>query len=308
MVKELGGEYPAMLALCKRAHAGLLKSQAQLYLAPDQRLERVPVPAGFWWAEGEEALEQDWTHGDFSTWIDERFELKAFGVEFDFQGIQSMMTPQRAASAARELSVVSNADWLSAKEARTFVVDHFKLNPALAGAGLIDHCKLGFVPARAVLMQRSRNGDTQNFNLEVREWDIPSWFWQILTNSGKGTQEWERGLFSAHGSTPDGVFTYFLAGVHFEAAALEALAPRKPEARPEVAVNRVGRPPKEWWADLFCAVWGQIVQGELTPKNQADIERAMLDWVADRGEIVAESTVKPMARKVWLEWNREARN
>jgi hypothetical protein len=55
-------------------------------------------------------------------------------------------------------------------------------------------------------------------------------------------------------------------------------------------------------------VWGQIVHGELTPTNQAEIERAMLDWVEHRGESVAESTVKPMAKKVWVEWNREAKN
>jgi hypothetical protein len=34
----------------------------------------------------------------------------------------------------------------------------------------------------------------------------------------------------------------------------------------------------------------------------------MLDWVERRGESVAESTIKPMAKKAWLEWNREAEN
>lgn len=297
-----------MLAVCKRAHAGLLRSQAQLYLAPNQRLERALVPTEFWWAEGHEALDQDWARGDFSTWIERRFELKAFGVEFDFEGIRSMLTPQKAASAARELSVVGDPNWLSAKAARTFVFDRFKHNPASAGPALIDHCKLGFVPARAVLMQRSRNGDNRNFNLEVREWDVPHWFWQNLTEPGKGTQDWERGLFTAHGSSPEGVFTCCLSGMHFEAAALEALAAGKPQSNSGSIVSGVGRPPKEWWADLWCAVWGQVVHGELTPKNQADIERSMLDWVAERGETVAESTIKPMAKKVWLEWNREAKN
>jgi len=50
------------------------------------------------------------------------------------------------------------------------------------------------------------------------------------------------------------------------------------------------------------------IVGELTPKTQADVERAMLDWVNERGETVAESTVRPMARKLFAEWEREGKN
>lgn len=99
------GDYPAILAICERAHAGLLASKAQLYIAPDQRLEQIPIPTEFWWAEGHEALEQDWVRGDFSTWIDRRYRLQAFGVAFDFEGLRLMLSTEAAAAALRELSV-----------------------------------------------------------------------------------------------------------------------------------------------------------------------------------------------------------
>lgn len=306
LVARESGDHPANLAICERAHAGVLKSKAKLYIGPNQRAEDAPIPAEFWWAEGHEALEQDWSRGDFSTWIDDSYQLKAFGVDFDFIGIREMLTPQCAAAAARELSVVGNPQWISAKEARTFLWDRLKLNPTSAGPSLIDYCKLGFVPARAALMQRSGKGGTL-WGLEVREWDVPLWFWDNLTGES-GSQDWERGLFSGHGRTPEGLFTIALTGVHFEAAALEALLPEKPGSQRESSPTRGGRPRKEWWDDLWCAIWGQIVHGELTPTSQAEIERAMLNWVEQRGESVAESTVKPLAKKVWLEWNREAKN
>jgi hypothetical protein len=68
--------------------------------------------------------------------------------------------------------------------------------------------------------------------------------------------------------------------------------------------RRGGRPPKEWWDDLWCAIWGQVYRGDLQPKSQADIERAMLKWVEAREERVSESTLKPLARKMYVEMQR----
>ena len=48
------------------------------------------VPKEFWWAEGHEALEQDWATGDFSTWHEKRIEMKAFGVTFARADIEKM--------------------------------------------------------------------------------------------------------------------------------------------------------------------------------------------------------------------------
>jgi hypothetical protein len=53
--------------------------------------------------------------------------------------------------------------------------------------------------------------------------------------------------------------------------------------------NKGGAPPKPWWDDLWSEMFRQIYTGDLVPKRQADIERAMLDWAASRGTILAKA-------------------
>jgi hypothetical protein len=43
----------------------------------------------------------------------------------------------------------------------------------------------------------------------------------------------------------------------------------------------------------------QLYVGDLQPKRQADITKAMANWLSARGEDVADSTVKERARKLW---------
>lgn len=60
------------LALCDRANAGLIKSRARLLVVDDAKRENVDIPPRFWWAVGHEALEQDWSIGDFNRTIEIR--------------------------------------------------------------------------------------------------------------------------------------------------------------------------------------------------------------------------------------------
>src|SRR5277367_3491811 len=68
--------------ICKRAHAGLIKARAERFICDGRSADNIDVPVEFWWAEGEAALDQNWTTGDFDTWIDHRIHLQAFGVTF----------------------------------------------------------------------------------------------------------------------------------------------------------------------------------------------------------------------------------
>ena len=68
--------------ICKRAHAGLIKARAKRFIRDGRSADNVDIPAEFWWAEGGAALDQNWTTGDFDTWIDHRIHLQAFGVTF----------------------------------------------------------------------------------------------------------------------------------------------------------------------------------------------------------------------------------
>jgi predicted nucleotide-binding protein len=78
----LGMEYwSGTRTICKRAHAGLIKARAERFIRHGRSVDNVNIPVEFWWAEGEAALDQNWTTGDFDTWID-RVHLQAFGVTF----------------------------------------------------------------------------------------------------------------------------------------------------------------------------------------------------------------------------------
>jgi len=78
-----GGPRP----IARLAHGGVVRSRARVFIRrgpnrQEERFENAELPAQFWWANGELALEADWDIGTFSTFIDNSFEWKAFGVEF----------------------------------------------------------------------------------------------------------------------------------------------------------------------------------------------------------------------------------
>jgi hypothetical protein len=73
-----------------------------------------------------------------------------------------------------------------------------------------------------------------------------------------------------------------------------------PQAAAAASVpSKSGRPPAEWWDDLWVEMARQLFVGDLQPKRQADIESAMKDWIGTSGHSVADSTVRPRARKLW---------
>ncbi|WP_294122547.1 hypothetical protein [Sphingomonas sp.] len=72
-------------------------------------------------------------------------------------------------------------------------------------------------------------------------------------------------------------------------------------SEPEVAVGRRkgGRPPAEFWDDMWAAIATALYSGALIPKSQADVQRAMSEWIDDNSYSAADSTVKGRARRLW---------
>lgn len=85
----------ARQAICRRAHAGLVRARTIRFLRDGIALADTNVPTEFWWAHGKAALTQNWKTGDFETWIKQRVRLQAFGVEFSRADIERM-SPQHA--------------------------------------------------------------------------------------------------------------------------------------------------------------------------------------------------------------------
>lgn len=76
----------------------------------------------------------------------------------------------------------------------------------------------------------------------------------------------------------------------------------QPAPTPEI-MNRGGRPRKEWWDDFWIEICRQIWIGDLKPDTQADLERAMFEWVENhRNAEVGETTIKAAARKLFKAW------
>lgn len=118
-------DYAAKLTICKRAHAGLVRASAQRLIIHDKSQDTVEVPKEFWWAEGHEALTQNWRTGDFDTWLDfantrspflsgPKVHLQAFGVMFARADIEKMLpAPAPPADAATPATKGGRppADW-----------------------------------------------------------------------------------------------------------------------------------------------------------------------------------------------------
>jgi hypothetical protein len=94
MLKTILTGYSAQLRICERAHSGLIRARAEQFHHGQRTFHNHDIPKEFWWAEGHQALEQDWATGDFSTWIERgSIQLKAFGVTFARADIQKLLPP-----------------------------------------------------------------------------------------------------------------------------------------------------------------------------------------------------------------------
>ena len=118
----------AGMTLAKRAHSGLVKSRARLFKwetmedvgyghskKVQHEAQFAVLPKKFWWANGHEALEQNWVTGDFATWIDNKLHLQAFGTEFDRSDIKAML-PQLSKDESERPEPEQPADVARAEE------------------------------------------------------------------------------------------------------------------------------------------------------------------------------------------------
>ena len=65
------------------------------------------------------------------------------------------------------------------------------------------------------------------------------------------------------------------------------------------AAKKGGRPTADFWDDMWAAIAVSLYVGDIEPKSQADVERAMLSWIEGQGRSAAVSTVRARARRLW---------
>ena len=286
-------------ALCERLHAGLVIARARSLRIGERSGTNVVVPKEFWWAEGHEALTANWSVGDFSTWIEQKTECRAFGVQMALAGVIQMIPFEERANTIRSLSVVSKPDWITAKEARHIAYSELGHNPLGSGEYILEIARLGLVTARAVLAQRTSDPRIGP-EWEEREWDIPDWFWEDCTRSGSSAQNWETGKFSGRGRARTDFGYVTLSGVHFLRSTISA-TPNQAEPADTPSPGQRGRKPSHDWEGAVAAIWGEIYRGSLVPNNQAQIEKALQARLTVGDREPSESTVRPYASRIWSE-------
>jgi hypothetical protein len=83
--------------------------------------------------------------------------------------------------------------------------------------------------------------------------------------------------------------------------------PVDPPAKTQAVPKRHpgGRPAKEYWDHLWAAMAMAVYSGDLQPQRQADIERAMADWLSANGHDAGEATIRRAAKALWVVWSAQ---
>jgi len=119
-------------------------------------------------------------------------------------------------------------------------------------------------------------------------------------------------VVSERHSTADQTATFY--DVRFEWDGFYEVVPR-PEAviAPQLASAPLpieskdrGRPHRDFKGEALAEIAAQFATGELSASRQADIERAILDWVETTEKSLAESTAREWARPIWQAIERKA--
>lgn len=66
--------------------------------------------------------------------------------------------------------------------------------------------------------------------------------------------------------------------------------------------NKGGKPLAGHWDEMWSAIAVQLYVGDLQPRSQAEIERMMLGWFADRNLEIGETAIRERARQLWRKY------
>lgn len=175
-------------------------------------------------------------------------------------------------------------------------------------------------------------GDTSNFRAEndLRSVVPALWWGHVEYVSEPGAEFWRTGgatLIVPNRNTMVTTFnTYEHFGIRFEPNGLRRIADDagialafSAQTMPDASLagdsartstpprlidmdslpNKGGRPRAEFWDDMLLAVAKSIYDGDFKPRNQADVTRAMQDWIADHGYEGGLTQIKAMASKAF---------
>lgn len=179
-------------------------------------------------------------------------------------------------------------DKLEAHEARHIVMEHLKAGMLLAVARSAQTGTSGKLEA-FVRVERAAWESVGDYSIDM--------FWKSQ-------------MLVVERATPSGYahYTERYFDIKFQPDSFSGSAPgfdpeerRMPiEEEPETSQRtRVGRRPYEYWEPLLIEMARQLYCGELQPKEQADIEHAMQDWLTANNHNWGETQVRVRAHNLW---------
>lgn len=135
---------------------------------------------------------------------------------------------------------------------------------------------------------------------------MPSFYWKHWAYLGPGVMDfWNGGDITLWGKGGNGEIGRFF-GVRFDLEGFSGFnrtAQPNPIVTTEASVqkkNTGGRPRKEYWEDAIVEMFERLFHGTLIPTVQADIEKAMAEWISDKhGDFPSEASIRTRAAKVW---------
>jgi hypothetical protein len=180
-------------------------------------------------------------------------------------------------------------DWLSARETMKLAMTVFS-SVHDAATTICSRASDGMLRARA---KRFVVDDHTRDDVEINKG-----FWWARGEAAL-EQNWITGDFETWIDRKHHVRAYGVAFNKEDILCTLGLDALPQKAAAAAVVSKSGRPPAEWWDDLWVEMARQLFTGDLQPKRQADIEAAMKNWISSSGHNVADSTVRSRARKLW---------
>lgn len=169
--------------------------------------------------------------------------------------------------------------------------------PAPVPNAVTKRAEEGIVNAWADLLTKQG----QSGKAKIPKCPVPVEFW-----GGRAMiPDWESGDFTAQVHQNGSEQEWRAFGVTFERSQIMVMAPPNAGtiASPKQATNKnsskSGRPAGTDWEAVMIELARQLYEGELIPRVQADVEKAIADHLSADGVSMSESTIREHARPLW---------
>jgi hypothetical protein len=258
--------------ICSRANDGMIECRARRLIIRDKIIDDANVPADFWWARGGAALDQNWSVGDFSTWIDGKYHLRAYGVKFKRSDIEAMLPrPSQSAFKAAPPGTYAPTARCIAELAKGLDCEEHEAEHLL-----LKHCQLGAIPGRAGTMLITRTNRYGTDTEQYENAEIPTIFWEKCALSPDAILDWGKGRLIGKAYVDGDNLVYRLDDVELEVSGIVDL---------EAFVRR------DRGAKKSCLHTNKAALPNLEPKP-----------AADEGEAVAPPEMPPLSEAMLQRW------